>query len=265
VITKRFAVVSILLATGLGLAACSTNVRRSIATAPPAQVSPADVLSNALATLKNTGYDATLTIPAQGATVKTSIDYANKAATQGASVDIGDPGLSEAFTEIGSDLWIKADFGPSAQNLNIDKTKWYKVDASKLHPGAIPFDQFGGEQAHPTRPLSWPLGIGAAFASVIKVTRTDATHLAGAVDLTKATGPGSPGKSNPTDAAVPFTATLDGHGRLAELKVTGVAEGVNLDISFSNYGSPTPIVAPAAADILPAPDGLYQVLNGTSG
>jgi hypothetical protein len=117
--TRRFAVVS-LLAIGLGLAACSTNSQPgSAATTTPAQVSPADALTNALAMLKNTGYDATLTLAAQGATVKTSVDYANVAASQ--AVYIGDYPLSEAFTQIGSDVWIKADFGSLAQNLNIDK------------------------------------------------------------------------------------------------------------------------------------------------
>lgn len=260
---RRFAVVSLLLATGLGLAACSTNSQPgSAATTTPAQVSPADALTNALATLKNTGYDATLTLPAQGATAKTSVDYANKAATQ--AVYTGNQTLSVAYTEIGSDLWVKADFGPLAQNLNIDKTKWYKFDASKLKPEAIPFDLSGGEPPHPTRPLAWPLGIGAVFTNVANVTRTDATHLTGVVDLTKATGPEAPGKSSVTDAAAPFTATLDGQGRLTDLKITG-ANDFNLDITFSNYGSPTPIAAPAAADVLPAPDGLYQALNGTSG
>jgi hypothetical protein len=260
---RRFAVVNLLLCTGLALAACNTNSQPgSAATTTPAQASPANALTNALAALKNTGYDATLTLPAQGATVKTSIDYADKAAQQVASVTAGDQTRSEAFTEIGRDLWVKADFGPLAQNLNIDKTKWYRVDASKLEPEAIPFDLLGGERTHPTRPLAWPLGIGAVFADVANVTRTDATHLAGVVDLTRATGPEAPGKSGVTDAAVPFTATLDGQGRLTDLRITG---DLNLDIVFSNYGSPTPITAPAAADVLTAPDGLYQVLVGTNG
>jgi len=260
---KRFAVVS-LLATGLGLAACSTNSHPGSAANTPTKVSPADALTNALATLRTTGYDATLTLPTQGATSRTSVDYANTAATQAISIGIGNRSWNEAFTQIGSDLWLKADFGPGNQNLNIDKTKWYKLDASKLTPEETPFDVSGGERPRATRPLAWPLGIGAVFASATNVTRTDATHLAGLVDLTKATGPGAPGKSSVTDAAVPFTATLDGHGRLTELKITGTAEVFNLDITFSNYGSPTPIAAPAA-DVLPAPEGLYQALNETSG
>ena len=260
---RRFAVVSLLLATGIGLAGCGTNSQPgSAAATTPAQVSPAAALTNALATLKNTGYDATLTIP-QGATVKTSVDYVNKAATQ--AVYVGGPTLSEAFTEIGSDLWVKADFGPLVQNLNIDKTKWYKFDASKLQPEAIPFDLVGSQPPRSTRPLAWPLGIGAVFANVANVTRTDATHLAGVVDLTKATRPEAPGKSSATDSAVPFTATLDGQGRLTELKITWASADLNLGITFSNYGSPTPIAAPAATDVLPAPDGLYQALNATNG
>jgi len=254
--TRCFAVVSLLLAAGLGLAACVTT-----ATMPPAPVSPADSLTTALATLKNIGYDATLTIPAQGATVKTSVDYANKAVTQAVSVNIGDQTRSESFAEIGSDLWVKADFGPMAQNLNIDKAKWYKFDSSKLRPN--PFDLSGGERPQPTRPLAWPLGIEAVFVNVANVTRTDATHLAGVVDLTKATGPEVGGKSGAADAAVPFNATLDGQGRLVELRINGA--NFNLSITFADYGSPTPVAAPAAADVLPAPDGLYQALSGASG
>jgi hypothetical protein len=226
-------------------------------------VSPADALTNALATLKNTGYDATLTLPAQGATVKTSVDHANKAAAQ--AVYVGDQTPSEAFIQIGNDLWVKADFGPLAQNLNTDKAKWYKFDASKIRPDAIPFDLFGAERPKPTRLLAWPLGIGAVFANVANVTRTDATHLAGVVDLTRATGPETAGKSSVTDAAVPFTATLDGQGRLTELKITGANGDLDIGITFSNYGSPTTIAAPPAADVLPAPDGLYQALNETIG
>jgi hypothetical protein len=262
---SRFGVVSLLIATGLGLTACGTHSQPGSApTTTPAQVSPTDALTNALATLKNTGYDATLTLPGQGATVKTSVDYANKAATQATTVNRGNQSLSEAFTEIGSDLWVKADFGP-ATGLNIDKTTWYKVDASKVKPDAVPFDLSGGGQTRPTRPLAWPLGIGPVFANVANVTRTDPTHLSGVVDLSNATGPEASGKSSASDAAVAFTATLDGQGRLTELKITGADEAFNLDITFSNYGSPTPIPAPAAADVLPAPDGLYQVINGTSG
>jgi hypothetical protein len=261
---RCFAVVSLVLTAGLGSAACSVNGQPgSAAATTPAQASPGDALTNALATLENTGYDATLTIPAHGVTVRTSVDYANRAATQAVYID--NQTLSEAFTEIGNDLWVKADFGPLTQNLNIDKTKWYKLDASQLKPDAIAFGVRGGERPHATRPLAWPLGIGAVFASVADVTRTDASHLAGTVDLTNATGPGAPGKSSVTDAAVPFAATLDGQGRLIELKIAGADADVNLAITFANYGSPTPVAAPAAAEVLPAPDGLYQALNGTSG
>lgn len=251
--TRRFTVVSLLLTAGLGLAACGTT-----ATTTPTPVSPADALTTALATLRNTGYDATLTIPAQGATVKTSVDYANKAVTQLVSVN---GAQMTSFTEIGGDLWVKADFGPSAPNLNIDKAKWYKFDASKLRQN--PFDLSVGEQPQPTRPLAWPLGIGAAFANVANVTYTDATHLAGVVDLTRATGSDTAGKSSTADAAVPFTASLDGQGRLTELRINGV--NFNLSITFADYGSPTPIAAPAAADVLPASEALYEAFSGTSG
>jgi hypothetical protein len=64
------------------------------------------------------------------------------------------------------------------------------------------------------------------------------------------------------ETAVPFTVTLDSLGRIAELKIDAGAghEADSEDFQFSNYGSPSPITKPDGA--IPAPDGIYQVLNG---
>jgi uncharacterized protein YaiE (UPF0345 family) len=266
VYTRRIAVVSLLAATSFGMAACTTPSTNSPGSAPTTttapQLSAADAFTKALGTLKTTGFDATVTQDSIGVTIKSSVDYSTKSASQSATVSAGGLNLSVDVIEVNSDLWVKADMGPLARGANIDKTKWYKVDASKLKPDALPFDLSGAE----------PLGIGSVFTSVSNVARTDATHLTGTVDLTKATGPEAPDKSTITDAgaaaaAVPFVATLDDQGRLTELKLTPAAANKDLDfdVTFSNYGSPTSISAPAAADVLPATDGIYQALNGLAG
>lgn len=65
---------------------------------------------------------------------------------------------------------------------------------------------------------------------------------------------------------VPFTATLDDQGRLVELKITPAEANKDLaeNITFTKYGPPTPIVAPAAAEVLPATSALYDALNGAT-
>ena len=262
----RVAAVSVVLAAGLGLAACSTSTSNtpgpnSAPTTTAAAVSPAEQFAAALGKLKTIGFDTTLTLPAQGATTKASVDYTTKSATQTATVELLGQTLMVAATLIGTDLWMKADLGPLARGGGIDKTKWYRADPAKLKDDSKPFDLTGPE----------PLGITSIFTSVAAVTRTDATHLAGTVDLTKATGPQSPDDTAVKDAGaaathVPFTATLDDQGRLVELKITPADANKDLaeDITFTRYGSPTPIAAPAASEVLPATSALYDALNGKS-
>jgi hypothetical protein len=164
----------VIVAASLGVAACSTNTpstpgTTSAPTTTAAAASPTEQFAAALGKLKTVGFDATLSVPAQGATIKASVDYATKAATQTATVDVLGQTLSVAATMIGSDLWMKADLGPLARGGAIDKTKWYRVDPAKLNDDSKPFDLTGAE----------PLAITSLFASVAGVTRTDATHLTG--------------------------------------------------------------------------------------
>ena len=100
------------------------------------------------------------------------------------------------------------------------------------------------------------------------MTRTDSTHLTGTVDLTAATGVSAPDAGDlqsSGDAAktVPFAAALDGQGRLVKLSINADAFNPNLSqsYSFSNYGSPTTIQAPPAAQVSPAPATMYSFLN----
>jgi hypothetical protein len=260
----RVAAVWIILAAGLGLAACSTSTPNTpgaagAPTTTAAAVSPGEQFAAALGKLKTVGFDATVSVPAQGATIKASVDYATKAATETATVDVLGQTLSVAATLIGSDLWMKADLGPLARGGGVDKTKWYRVDPAKLKDDSKPFDLAGPE----------PLAITSLFASVAGVTRTDATHLTGTVDLTKATGPQSPDEASVTDAGtaathVPFTATLDDQGRFVELKITPADANKDLaeDITFTKYGSPTAIAPPPASEVLPATSAFYQAING---
>jgi hypothetical protein len=254
---RRAALLSALVAAGLGLAACGTTSPSANSPAPTttAPLAPADAFSHALAALKTTGFDTTISHPAQSATIKGTVDYAHQSAAETATVDLLGQTFVVAATKVGNDLWLKIDLGDLTRAAGIDKSTWYLVDPSKLGSDSLPFDPAGAE----------PLAIGALFTSVSNVQRTDATHLTGVVDLTKATGPQSPGADTLTQAGaaastVAFTATLDGQGRLTEVKATPSDDDLAFDITITNYGSPTAITAPAGA--VPAPAGVYTALSG---
>jgi hypothetical protein len=112
------------------------------------------------------------------------------------------------------------------------------------------------------------LDLTGLLSNVNSVTRTDATHLAGTVNLTAATGVSRPrpdtlATAGAAAAAVPFTITLDDQGRLTDLNITGTGPASDLTEEFgiSSYGSPTQVTAPAAADVIDAPAVLYELLN----
>jgi hypothetical protein len=255
--TRRSAIVVLLATAGLALTACSTSTPSSTPTSAPTTtpaLTPAQRLTAALAKFAGAGYDVKVTF---GPVVVTgSVDNSTHSATLLFSGTVGGVHRQGGATKIGEKLWLKVDFGPQKnQEAKIDPTKWMLVDPAKLKPGQVPFDLTGPDA----------LQVAGVLTSVTNVTATDATHLSGTVDLTKAIGPSTPGSTSAIQsagsaaAAVPFTVTLDDQGRMLELKITADASHPLLsdDIVFSNYGSPSPITAPADADVVPAVPALY--------
>jgi hypothetical protein len=255
----RVHVVGVLIAAGLGLAACSS------APPPPpkkvdasVQLAAGAAFDSALQKLKTMGFDATLTRPTQGVAIKATEDYAHKSATETETFDVGGQTISITATLIGRDLWFKADFGALATSLGVDKSRWYQVDSTKLVAGAQPFDFVGTE----------PLAITAVFTSYFNMAHTDPQHFTGLVDLTTAVGPHAPDKvaltaAGPGAATTPFTADVDAKNQVTDINITPKdgQKDLALEITFANYGTPTTIAAPAAAQVLPASPAVYQALN----
>lgn len=259
----RFAVagLGVLAAASLALAACSST---SGSASPKAQsaspsVAPADALVAAATSLNGKGYDMTLT--AANVTGKGSVDPANHAVTFDAKASEGGQTIELNLTGIGSDLFAKIDLGALNSQIGIDPSKWLKVDASKVDASTIGLDLSN---------LSDVLDIGSLTKAVSNVKRTDATHLTGTIDLTNLTGVEKPDadvlkKAGAAAKSVPFTATLDDQGRLSDLKISGdsIDSGLSVDIALSNVGSPTAVTPPPAADVIPAPAAIYQLLGSS--
>jgi len=260
---RRFAVAGIgaLAVASLGLAACSSTSNSASAgsatTSASPSVAPADALVAAATSLNGKGYDMTLT--AASVTGKGSVDPTNHAVTFDAKASEGGQTFELNLTGIGSDLWAKIDLGALNSQVGLDPTKWIKIDATKVDESSIGLNLSN---------LSDVLDIGSLTKAVSNVQRTDATHLTGTIDLISLTGTEKPDadalkKAGAAAKSVPFTATLDDQGRLSDLKINGdsIDTGLSVDIAVSNVGSPTAVTAPPAAEVVPAPAAIYQILG----
>jgi hypothetical protein len=240
---------------GLTLTACSS---KSPSPTPTAQVAPDVALKNALAQLKTTGYDVTLSDSQSQGTG--SVNPGSSSATIQQQGVVQGSNVTIAGTEISSNRWVRLDLGALGQQAGLDATKWYQVDSSKLTAAdAWPFDLSGPDA----------FGVSQVLTAVSGVQRTDATHLTGTVDLTQATGPAKPTSSDLQKAGAaakttPFTIVLDAQGRLVSVSIN--ADGYNKDmtrsIAFSNYGTPSAINPPDSGSVVPAPEIVYTILNG---
>jgi hypothetical protein len=183
-------------------------------------------------------------------------DPAANAASFGASFQEEGMKFTIEFLFHGTDRYVKIAGLPLP---GIDSKKWMRVDLTKVKD---PSD------AGPTD-LKDPMALKAFTNAIVTAEKTGDRAYKGTVDATKATddgvfdaevisGLGDKAKS------VPFEATLDDKGRLSTLKITVPAFGSTkedtINATVSEYGTAT-VAKPAAADVVEAPETVYQILN----
>jgi hypothetical protein len=159
---------------------------------------------------------------------------------------------------IGTDLWMKLDFGSANSTLKISTDKWFHIDATRLGANpSLPVDPNGGANA------------ASLLKNAVDVKQTDGTHYSGTVDLsngTVSTPLGQPDidRLGAKAKAVPFTAAVDSQGRLTELKLDFPAVDAQIPAvqsTYSDYGSTVTAAKPDPAQISEAPDSLYQIFK----
>ena len=264
---RRIAVagLGLLAAASLSLTACETTTT-PIASSSASPGTPtagsgtaSQALVGALGKLTGQGYNVTLTHDTGAMTGTGSIDPANKSAALDEKGTISGQSVEINAVQVGTNLWAKIDLGALGSTFGIDSTKWYLIDETKLTgTDNAPFDLTGADA----------LDAAKLLTSVTNVTATDSTHLTGTVDLSAATGVNSPDSDALTKAgalakSIPFTVTLDDQGRPTDIKISSTSPGLSTEMTFANYGSPTAVTAPATADVVPAPTGIYTFLNGS--
>ena len=192
-----------------------------------------------------------------------SVDPTSRAATlELKGTESGTP-VDVDFTQIGDKFWAKIDVGSFQSQVGAGPNQWLEIDRSKL-TGATgaPFDTSGSTDA---------LDLAGLLASVSNVTYpdpSDPTRITGTVDLTASTGVTAPPPTDLKDAGAPakktpFTATVDGQGRLTDLTIDADSYDGNLtnDFMFSDFGAPDAVTAPPAASVIPAPPAAYAFFN----
>ncbi|MEV6812932.1 hypothetical protein [Micromonospora sp. NPDC051296] len=185
-------------------------------------------------------------------------------------VSIGEPtddlAMALDLVHVKPDSWVKLDLSgaaassvPGRDKFNLGK--YQHLDQSRIQGDrnlGFDFDQVD------------PAGSEVLTQAVTEVRRTGDGTYAGTIDVSKAADAGSidPGLITALGAqanSVPFTATLDGQGRLTELVLqipgTGGATAPEIRVTYSDYGNATAAQKPPSDQVVEAPPELYNLFD----
>jgi hypothetical protein len=259
--THRLAAVA---ATAVLVTGCGSKTEDTGTTAPPSTAAPSRTASAAdqlTAAAAKTGA-AAYTFKAEDPTVQGSIegatDPASATATSRLTVAL------DATTRFSVEsLLVAGGYYVKISGLPIpgaDGSKWFRTDPAKI----------AADNALGLGTAKDPIELAAMPRSIATAQTTDGRSFTGTLDLTRqAWGPlGDPDmiKALGEQAkAVPYTATVDESGHLTQLKVSlpAYADSAASDtnVTFAGFGAPVTATAPAARDVIDAPDTLYDILN----
>jgi hypothetical protein len=212
-------------------------------------LTPLTAMTAALAT---TGHDVTMRTAAS--TMKASVDPATH--TSMAAVSNGTIEIDEVVSH--GKVFVRVNFGVALdRQLGIQPYAWMAMDPSKINSDNALLIQPNGAE---------PVDLAGISKGITSLTRTDAQHLTGTIDLTKVTGhtvpnPAEVAKAGHPATEVPIAIRADGQGRISEFTVRadGFDPTLSLDVLYSDYGSPSTIEVPSGSPA--APDLLYSVFN----
>jgi hypothetical protein len=262
---RRLAVtgLAVLACTAFATAACTAKPGTPATPTTPAKPAT-EVLSAATAKTKGQSFKYTLkygnVLTADGAQDATGAN-----ATRNLSFTDATSGLviKGQVMLVADALYAKLDLGPltalipglagaNGKSLKIDRTK---IASTGLAASLVP----GGDSTLPETYLN----------GVVQAENVSPTEIKGTIDLAKSAPKVIPAaelaKLPPATKAVPFRATLDSQGRISKIVMSlpaiSVFPAADLTTTYSDYGAPVQITAPAAADTVVAPDLIYSFLK----
>lgn len=217
-------------------------------------------LADAVNTLNSTPFH--VVVKSQSFNGQGDADPARKNSTMTINVQQGNgsTAVKTDLRNVGDQMWLKLDLSglnvPGTQSMS---GKWLHIDTTKLGPNSKAGLASG----------TGPVDAGKFLDTANDVQKVDDTHFRGTLDLTNGQSMAIDEKTV-TDLAdkakaVPFEATVDDQKRLTEFKITIPAvqsqpEQV-VDSTYSNFGTPVTITAPAANEVAEAPPAIYQLFK----
>jgi hypothetical protein len=257
---RRLAIAGLALTTALGLTACGTKAYETPSTtssAPAAApVGQAPAAGSAEAAKELVAAAAKLTTDTfkvtseMGKTLSTSGELDPKAKKAKMTVTLGGGTATKVdIVQLADDMYMKFD-GQLAQLVG---KGWMHIDASKLKAGST-FNQLQGND---------PAGTQAMAKAVTDVEKSG-NDFKGTIDLTKTPqyNKDSMKALGAKASAVPFTAKVDGEGRLVAMTVEmeGLMTGAGtLTTTYSDFGTAVDAKKPAGAKELP--ENMAGLLN----
>ena len=180
------------------------------------------------------------------------------------TVKTGTTGLTivAKVLHVSDKVYVKLDlgaFGSFVPGLGGVGDRWLLIDTAKLNASGLSASLV---------PNADSSTIDAYIKGVVTAETVSATEIKGTVDLTKSAPIALPAselnKLNVDQKVVPFTATLDDQGRVIKtvINMPAVAgyPAAPLTTTYTDYGAAITIEAPAASQVVNAPDTLYLVL-----
>jgi hypothetical protein len=257
--TRRLTVATVALFAAIGLvtAGCGKNAgtNATASTKPSPTLAPKDAL---LASVKDTTTEPyKFTIKSADTTGQGTNDPTAKAAALSITATEANVPVKMDIVVIDKDMYLKMDLGALNAQLGIVNGKYMHLDVTKLGTGSD----------LPIQPGADPIEVSGILTGLVNATTTDGRNYTGTLDLTKVTSSTIDSGLVTDNAAkarsVPFTAVLDGKGRMTDLKIDGSAinPGLGIEITFSDFGTAANIQKPDAGQIVEAPDSVIQMFK----
>ena len=163
---------------------------------------------------------------------------------------------------VGDKVYAKLDLGAlGAQLLGLGALgdRWLLVDLTKVNPNGLSASLI---------PNADSSTIDAYVKGVVSAETVSATEIKGTVDITKSAPTALPAselnKLTNEQKIVQFTATLDDQGRITKtvINMPAVAgyPAAPITTNYTDYGADITIEAPAADQVVPAPETIYIFL-----
>jgi hypothetical protein len=269
---RRWALAGLAMTASLSLAtagcADSDNSAKSKDTATATSSAPVDAkqaLADSVKALAEGNFKFTLAD--SESTGSGSVHAPSKSAQMEAKSRPSEGEFSIGFVAVDQDRWIKLDLGSEINSALKLPKKWMHIDPAKVTDSELLKEmsvEFGNAEKID------PVGSGIILKSVVTAERTGDGAYSGTVDLSKATDAGLVDEDVVTKLAdkakaIPFTATVDGKGRLTQLTLDIPAAGEvtahKLEATYSDYGAASEARKPPAGQTQEAPASAYEMLN----